>query len=197
MRRFIQKRRIMLYPLFLFLLTTSCTSKPDEQVKAYQEAHNSGDVEKEVSFYAEDVKFVVFGQWTIKGKEELRKLVETDAVLNSHLIFTDVKVDGNKVTCSVEEQNDLLKLAGIDTLYYEFHEFIFEKGLIKEVRAKPTPESAKALQEFGASFGRWASENRSQELAELKGESVITKENIGKWLTLMREWREAMEKEKK
>ena len=147
MRRFINKRRIMLYLLFVVVLTTSCTSKKlDEQVKAYQEAHNSGNVEKELSFLAEDIRFEVVGRWTVQGKKEgLRKLVETDAALNSHLIFTDVKVSNNKVTCIVEEQIDLLKLAGIDTLYYEFREFTFEKGLIKVVRTKPTEKSAKSM----------------------------------------------------
>lgn len=196
MRRFINKRRIMLYLLFVVVLTTSCTSKKlDEQVKAYQEAHNSGDVKKELSFLAEDIRFEVVGRWTVKGKEGLRKLVETDAALNSHLIFTDVKVSNNKVTCIVEEQNDLLKLAGIDTLYYEFREFTFEKGLIKSVRAKPTEKSAEVMHEFRVSFIGWAAENRGEELAELQGEGLKTKDNIGRWLALMRAWREASDKE--
>ena len=196
MRRFINKRRIMLYLLFVVVLTTSCTSKKlDEQVKAYQEAHNSGNVKKELSFLAEDIRFEVVGEWTVKDKEELRTIVETDAALNSHLIFTDVKVSDNKVTCIVEEQNDMLKLAGIDTLYYEFREFTFENGLIKGVRAKPTEESAKALQEFRVSFVGWAGENRGEELAELQGEGLMTKDNVGRWLALMRAWREGSEKE--
>ncbi len=196
MRRFINKRRIMLYLLFVVVLTTSCTSKKlDEQVKAYQDAHNSGDVKKELSFLAEDIRFEVVGEWIVKGKEELRKIVETDAALNSHLIFTDVKVSNNKVTCIVEEQNDMLKLAGIDTLYYEFREFIFEKGLIKKVKAKPTEKSAEALKKFRLSFTGWAGKNRGEELGELQGEGLITKDNVGRWLALMRAWREGMEKE--
>ena len=196
MRRFINKRRIMLYLLFVVALTTSCTSKKlDEQVKAYQDAHNSGDVKKKLSFLAEDIRFEVVGQWTAKDKEKLRTIFETDAALNSHLIFTDVKVSNNKVTCSVEEQNDMLKLVGIDTLYYESREFTFEKGLIKGVKAKPTEKSAKALQEFRVSFVGWAGENRGEEHSELQGEGLMTKDNVGRWLALMRAWREEMDKE--
>jgi len=196
MRRFINKRRIMLYLLFVVVLTTSCTSKKiDEQVKAYQEAHTSGNVKKELSFLAEDIRFEVVGEWTVEDKEELRKIVETDAALNSHLLFTDVKVINNKVTCIVEEQNDMLKLAGIDTLYYEFREFTFEKGLIKVVRTKPTEKSAKAMQEYRMSFIGWAAKNRGEELTKLYGEGLKTKDNIGRWLALMRAWREASEKE--
>lgn len=196
MCRFINKRRIIIYLLFVVVLTTSCTSKKiDEQVKAYQEAHNSGNVKKELSFYTEDVTIEVVGEWTVKGKEGLRTLVETDAALNSHLIFTDLKVSNNKVTCSVEEQNDMLKIAGIDTLFYEFREFTFEKGLIKGVRAKPTEKSAKAMQEFRVSFVGWAGENQREELAELQGEGLMTKDNVGRWLALMRAWQEESKKE--
>jgi hypothetical protein len=42
---------------------------------------------------------------------------------------------------------------------------------------------------------RWAAENRREELVELKGEGLITKDNVGKWMTLMREWQEESEKE--
>lgn len=196
MRRFIKKGPIMLYLLFLFLLTTSCTSKSDGPVKAYQEAHNSGDVEKELSFFAEDVKYGVVGQWSIEGKEKLRKLVEADAALNSHIVVTGLKVDGDIVTCKIKEQNDWLKLAKIGVLYYESSEFIFEEGLIKEVRLRFTEKSFKALQEFQATFGRWASKKRSQELAELGAPGMLVKENVGLLLRLLREWREDGQEEK-
>lgn len=194
MLRFVSERRIMLYLLFLFLLTTSCTSKkPEGRIKAYQEAHNSGDVEKELSFLAEDIKYAVVGEWTIEGKEKLRKLVETDAEVNSHLVFTDIKVAKNNVTCKITEQNDWLKLFGIDATYYEFGQFIFEDELIKEIRTKRTQESAEELQEVRKSFLKWVSENRSQEWAELVSSGILTKENISTFLTLLRDWRKATE----
>ncbi|MDH4241209.1 MAG: hypothetical protein OEW48_16750 [Phycisphaerae bacterium] len=196
MSRFVSKPHIVLYFLFLLLLTTSCRPKLDEKITAYQEAHNSGDVEKEMSFFAEDIKYDVIGQWKVTDKEDLKKLAETDVVLNSHLIFTDIKSSKNKVTCKVEEENDLLKICGIDKLYYEFRDFIFVDGLIKEVRTQPTQEGADALRNSYGAFGRWAAENRKEELDELRSASVITKDNVGKWMELMRQWREESEKEK-
>jgi hypothetical protein len=196
MHRFVNRPRIILYILFLLLLTTSCAQKPDETFTAYQEARNGDDVTKELSFYTEDVKYEVVDQWKIEGKGELRKAIETEIVLNSRLIFTDVKFSKNKVTCKVEEQNDWLKLAGIDSLHYEFREFIYEKGLIKEIRTKTTQESAEAIVSSIGAFGRWAIENRREEYDELRGTGLITKDNVGKWLALMREWREESEKEK-
>ena len=190
MRGFISKRRVVLYLSFLLLLTTSCNQKLDEQVQAYLEAHNRGDVEEELSFFAENPKYEVVDQWTREGMGNLRTLIETDAALHSQLVMKVVKVSKNKVTCSFEERNDWLKLAGIDPLYYEFREFIFEKGLIKEIRSKPTEEGAKALDAFRASFYEWVVKNRTDEFKALRRQNIISKDNVGKWLDLMRAWRE-------
>lgn len=190
MRRFISKRRVVLYLSFLLLLTTSCNQKLDEQVQAYLEAHNRGDVEEELSFFADHPKYEVVDQWTREGKGNLRILIETDAALHSQLVIKAVKVSKNKVTCSLEERNDWLKLAGIDPLYYEYREFIFEKGLIKEIRSKPTEEGAKALEAFRTSFYDWVVKNRTDEFKALRRQNIISKDNVGKWLDLMRAWRE-------
>lgn len=194
MRRFISRPHIVLYFLFLLLLTTSCKPKLDEKITAYQEAHNSGDVEKEMSFFAEDIKYDVVGQWKVTSKESLKKRAEIDVVLNSHLIFTDIKSSKNKVTCKVEEQNDSLKMCGIDTLHYEFREFIFEDGLIKEIKTQMTQEGADAIRNSQRAFNRWAAENRKEEFEELKRERIVTKDIILKWLVLMRQWREDIDK---
>ncbi len=190
MRRFISKQRIVLYLSFLLLLTTSCSQKLDEQVQAYMEAHNRGDVEEELSFFADNPKYEVVDQWTREGKENLRILIETDAALHSQLVIKDMKVSKNKVTCSLEERNDWLKIAGIDPLYYEYREFIFEKGLIKEIRSKPTEEGAKSLEAFRSSFYEWAMKNRPEEMRVLRRQNIISKDNVGKWLELFRAWRE-------
>jgi hypothetical protein len=192
MRGFISKQRVVLYLLFMFLLTTSCNQKLEERIQAYLEAHNNGDVETEMSLFAENPKFEIVDQWSREGQEDLRALIGTDAALHSHLTIKDIKVSKNKVTCGLEERNDWLKLAGVDPLHYEFREFTFEKDLIKEIRSKQVDEDIKALEKFRDDFGEWAFENRKEEMAVLRRQSVITKDNIGKWLDLMREWREEM-----
>lgn len=189
MCRFVSKRLIMRYIVFLLLLTTSCAPSLKERVKAFQEAANSGDVEKLLSFYADDVRFEIVGTpMVITGKERLRKPIEEQFILNIHLTFTDIKVNGNTATYKVEEQNDMLKAAGIDALYYEYDQVTFEDGLIKRERAKATQESMRIMAEFRRSFEGWASERRAGEWAKLKAEG-ITKENVDRWLALTREWR--------
>jgi hypothetical protein len=195
MRRFTSKLHIVLYFLFLLLLTTSCSPKLDEKITAYQEAHNRGDIEKEMSFFAEDIIYDVIGQWKVTSKESLKKRVEIDVFLNSHVNFTDIKSSKNKVTCKVEEQNDLLKVCGIDTIYYEFREFIFEDGLIKEAKTQLTQEGVDALRNIQRAFGEWAAENRKEEVDELKSVRIVNKDIFAKWLALMQAWREEMDKE--
>ena len=134
----------------LFLLLTlilSCSPKLENRFKAYMEAHNSHDVEKVMSFYAEDARFEFVESWVREGKEAIRKQEEFDAALNSQLDFTDLKVSGDIVTAKVTERSDYYKLAGIDEVYYEYYTIIFRDGLIKEIKTELTQESVKAINE--------------------------------------------------
>jgi hypothetical protein len=197
MCKFGNKILIMFCVVFPLLLTTSCAPRLEDRVKAFLEAANSHDVEKLLSFYADDVRFEIVGTpMVIEGKENLRKPIEEQFILNAHLTFTDITVNGNTVTFKVKEQNDMLKAAGIDALYYEYDQITFEDGLIKKEEAKPTQESMRIMGEFRESFEKWASEKRGQEWAKLQTEG-ITKENVGEWLALTREWREEIRQEKK
>lgn len=170
-------------------LTMSCSSTLVKRIKAMEEAHNSGDVEMELSFFADDVRCDFGGSFVINGKEELRKVVEGNSIFNSQMTFTDCKEKGNTVTCKVTEQNDMLKAAGIGPVYYEFSEHVFENGLIKGLKAGPSEEYVFALKEFREDFGQWIFKNRPQESTELKT-TGITKNNVNKWLALIRQWRE-------
>ena len=170
----------------------SCSPKLMNRLKAYEEIHNSHDVEKVMSFYTEDFRFEMVGMWVAKGKEEMRKLEEWDAAVNSHLTFTDLKVNGDTVTCKLTEQNDLHRLAGIEGMHYKSSIFIFHDGLIKEIIAEQTEESVKTKEGVFKSFIEWASRERSQELAFLmhEGEYIFSAKNATGWLSLFRKWRE-------
>jgi hypothetical protein len=191
MCKFGNKILIMFYIIFPLLLTTSCAPSLAGRVKEFQKAANSGDVEKSLSFYADDVRFEILGTaMVIEGKENLRKPIEEHFILNGRLTFTDIKVKGNTATYKVKEQNDWLKAAGIDALDYEYDQIIFEDGLIKKEIAKPSQKSMEMMAEFRESFEKWASDNRGQEWAKLKSEG-ITKENVGEWLAIIRQWKES------
>ena len=187
MYRFLNKLFVVLCVSCIFLIT-SCAPTLVERVNAMKDAHNRGDVEKELSFFADDVRCEFGESLVISGKDELRKAVEQNALLRSRMTFTDCKESGNTVTCKVTEQNDILKAAWVGPVYYEFSEHTYENGLIKRLRARPTRESIQMMGEFREAFGQWASDTYPQEWARLRAEGV-TKENVNKWLALVRKWR--------
>jgi ketosteroid isomerase-like protein len=190
MCKFGNKILIMFCVVFPILLTTSCAPTLTDRVEAFQKAANSGDVEKLLSFYADDVRFEIAGTpMVVEGKEKLREAIEEQFILNCHLTFIDTKVDGNTATYKVKERNDWLKAMGVDALDYEYDQITFEDGLIKKEIAKPTQKSAEIMAEFRKTFEKWASEKQGQEWAKLKSEG-ITKENVGRWLAIIRQWRE-------
>ena len=191
MCKFGNKILIMFCVVFPLLLTTSCAPTLANRVEAFQKAVNSHNVEKTMSFYADDVRFEIVGTpMVIEGKEELRKAIEEMCILNVNFSFTDIKADGNTVTYKVKEQSDWLKAAGIDALYYEYDQTTIDNGLIKKEIAKPTQKSTEIMDEFQESFEKWASEKQGQEWTKLKSEGV-TKENVGKWLAIIRQWKES------
>jgi hypothetical protein len=197
MRKFGNKTLVMFCVVLPLLLVTSCAPTLADRVEAFQRAINSHDIEKSMSFYANDVRFEILGApMVIEGKENLRKPIEEQFILNCHLTFTDIRMDGNTVTYKVKEQNDWLKAAGIDALHYEYDQLTFKDGLIKQEIAKPTQESAKIMVEFQESFEKWASEKRGKEWAKLKTEG-ITKENVNEWLAITRQWHKEVKQEKK
>ncbi len=187
MRRFINKQSIILFFSLSFLLTTSCAPNLKQRVIEFQEAHNRLDVEKLLELSTDDVRQEDSGgyQWIMR-----------EAILDSRIFLTDIRVNGDVVTCKAKQQDDWFKTAGIDAVYYESFQFTFKDGLIKDISSTYTQESADAIREFKATFYKWAGEKLGPESAELitKG---ITIENADKWLTLVQEWREETEKEEK
>ena len=79
--------------------------------------------------------------WTKEGKEQIRNLAEYDAALNSELICPDFMISKDTVKCKTIEKNDWFRLAGIDSVEYEYSYFIIEKGLISKIIAKLTVRS--------------------------------------------------------
>ena len=188
MYRFFNKLFVVLCVSCVFLVS-SCAPTLVGRVHAMRDAHNRGDVEKELSFFADDVRCEFGDSFVINGKEELRGAIEQNALFNSRMNFADCRESGNTVSCKVTEQNDMLKAAGIGPVYYEFSEHTYEEGLIKSVRARPTQESSRIMREFREAFVQWASDKRPQEWTKLGAEGV-TKENVTQWLALIRQWRE-------
>lgn len=165
------------------------------KVQAMEAAHNRHDIEKELSFYADDARFESVGAWSKEGKAELRKILELDVLLNSRAEFTDFRVEGQTVICKATEHNDMMRLLGIASMSHEYAQFTFQKGLIREMRVKVSAESLRDEERQFGLFEKWASVNRPQELEAWKNTNPadINKDKITQWLSLLREWHKATE----
>ena len=59
------------YILLLLIIFTSCTSKLEDKIKLLEEAHNNHEIDKVISLYADDAKFILVGAWVAEGKDNL------------------------------------------------------------------------------------------------------------------------------
>jgi ketosteroid isomerase-like protein len=66
-------------------------------VKEFTEAMNDHDVEKALAFLTDDIVFEM-SDAKITRKEQVKAMLEFDAVNNAHITNTDIKVEGNLVT---------------------------------------------------------------------------------------------------
>ncbi len=184
------------YPAMLLLLCTvaSCSFNPEDRLKAFENVYNSHDVEKIISFYAEDIVHEVPGQFVLNGREEMRGLAEYDKVLNMQLSFNIRNVEGDTVTCEFIVTDDWVKTAGIEQVDYN-SKFVFDKGLIIKWIAEPTPETARVLGAVFKTFVKWVSEEKPEHLKEMapEGRFIYSAENARKSLALLKEWKAATE----
>lgn len=178
---------------FLFLcIINSCAPNLIDKAKAFEKAYNSHDIERIVSFFADNIRFEVVGFFVKEGKKDVRELIEYDAAVNVHMIISDIKVNRNTVTFKLAESNDWFRLAGIEELIYEPNRIVFHDGLIKEIKSEITNESAVDMRKAWESVMEWALKERSQELEELLpgGKFIYNAESTEKWLVLLKEWKE-------
>lgn len=176
----------------LVLMVLACTPDLSQLVRAYVEVYNNHDVEKIMSFYADDIRFENVGVWLKTGKQEVRKITEWDTATHIVMKVSNITVQGDTVTFSLLETNDWLKLAGIGEALYEPSRIVFRDGKIAVIQAKLTEESLdRWLPKWNAILA-WAKEHRPDRLAEVmpEGAFVFGADYAHKWLELLEEWRQ-------
>jgi hypothetical protein len=176
------------------ILAGSCSPSLTSQVRAMERAHNLHQLDKELSFYADDARFET-DDWTVQGKDGLRKLFTVDVLLNGSLAFSDISIVGNTVVCKVEEKNDMFRALGVEAVRHERTEIVFKNGLIQKVKGTESAQSESEAELYKAdeAFSAWADKNRLEEVAKLLGgkpfEGFLTPENALGFLKLAREWK--------
>jgi limonene-1,2-epoxide hydrolase len=196
----VQSRKLLPSSLLVLfaIAIASCSPKPSpvEVVKEYEEAYNGYRGHTLLSLVAHDITFEVVGQFVVKGKEDVRQVVEHDFALDVHMTIIRFATKGDTVFCDWTETDDWLKTAGIGEARYTGR-FVFEDGLIKLMEGKPAPETDQAFNQVLNPLMEWASKERPEQLAQMmpEGKFVYNAENAMKSLALLREWQEATKSE--
>ena len=186
---------VLFFTLSLFILMFSCAKQDlGVLVKNYEQAYNSHDLEKIMSFYADDIKFEVVDVVELSGKVEVKGLIEFEITLNNQLMFENIKVRGDSAICDLTENNDWLKAMDIEAAHYSPTIFIFKDGLIQQIKATEIPETMDAKSSAVKAIMEWASENKPEKLKEMmpEGKFVYNATNAKEIIDLIDEWKEAV-----
>ena len=194
MREKIMKKHII--PLFiissLILFLPACSPDTVQLAQQYPIIYNTHNVKDIVRLYSDDAIFEIAGQFTLKGKDQLRDITKYDSVLNIKMHVFNLRSTGDTVWYDLSETNDWLQVSGIGDAHYTGY-FIFENGLIKKLGASAKPETQQAFGEVLSALMAWANENSASVLSEMmpEGKFIYNAVNAEKNLKLMRSWKES------
>jgi hypothetical protein len=179
-------------PAVVFLIVAACLScspKLQDRVKAFEETYNRHDVEGVLAMFAENGVFEVPGSFTLRGRDDIRQIVEYDAAMNTQVSFGEYLVKDNVILCDMAETNDWLTAAGIKETQYSV-QLVFEKGLIQLFRAQAGAETKQAISEVVGPMTEWASKERPAELEQIMpaGNFVYNAQNGRLFLTMLKDW---------
>ena len=191
------KKKTFLYILLVICVTAilTCSSENKDFVKSFEDAINSHDVDRVMSFYDREVAIVMNGVPNSLFHDEIRPMAEWDAAVNTQVHFRVVNISGDTITCIKEEQSEWFRLFDIDTVFFDPWQFVVENGKITAMMSELTRGSTMAMQKGMKAFMNWASIKHPQELTALMPEGEFTKgaDAANKWLELVRKWRETVE----
>jgi len=179
----------LLLSLILIISVSSC-SKPNlgDIVREHIGAVNSDDIEKNLTFFADDIVFEMDSDAKISGKDQLRNLMESDVVNKARLTIIDMKVEESSVIVKLTEKNESFRLLGIEDPPFEAI-FKFRGRLIEKVKLESPPESAKLWDEKFKPFAEWAGQERPEEFSKAEA-GGYTADNCRLFLSLLKEWRD-------
>jgi len=183
----------LLLALLLTVSFYSC-SKPDlaDIVREHIRAVNSDDIEKNQTFFADDIVFEPDANTKLSGKDQLRNLMEWDVVNNARLSVKDLKVQGNTVVAELTEKNEGWRLLGIDIPFTATYEF--EGRQIRTVKLEFSPDSWKIFEDKFEPFAEWAKQGHPEEYRRMS-EAGYSAEGARLFLSLAKEWRDKIQTE--
>lgn len=164
-------------------------------VQQYQILHNLEMTDETMALFSEDAEFEIVGQGVLPYPA-IRAIHDYDRGINTRLAFINCEVEDNTVTCQTVEFNGWLEAAGLQPIFYTSSVFAFDGDKIARVTATMSAESAQALNQTLAAFVPWLMQARPEEASLLfspEGLFIYSEENGERVVSLLYEWRSAME----
>jgi len=162
------------------------------QFDEYIAALNDHNLDKALSLLSNDFQ-LNFTEYDISmDKKEIINVLGWDKGVNGSVEYKDMVVEGDSITALFTEQNDFLKLVGIDELKAN-NTFTFDNfGLI--IKQTYTPLTGQpSFQENMKPAIEWARENKPEELNKIypHNQMIFNQEMGERWVALLKEWKKS------
>jgi hypothetical protein len=130
--------------LLIAALLTACGPAPQEAINSWQEAMNAGDMDKALSYLAEDAVVTIIpameGDGIYNGHAEIRGWYEPLLASKGVTTLSDCNVNGETVTCLETYTDEGLKSMGVDFIEGDFVAVVHEE-MIQSYTLTIKPES--------------------------------------------------------
>jgi ketosteroid isomerase-like protein len=173
----------------LLIVPLSSCSKPNlaDVVREHIAAVNNDDIEKNLTFFADDSVFEPDAATKLSGKAQVRNLMEWDVANKARLSIKDLKVKGNTVIADLTEDNEGWRLLGIDSPFRATYEFRGRR--IRRVKLVFSPDGRKTFEDKFKPFAEWAKRAHPEEFQRMN-EAGYSAEGARSFLSLAKEWKE-------
>ena len=181
------------FHIILVIGVIGCSQSNEEILLDYLEHRNQHNINKSLSYLSDDIRFELIGVWIKTGLSDLRELEIWDKSMNTALDFEIAKTIGDTIICIGTERNDWFSALDMEFVEYESVTFIFEKGKIREIIAKPDPTFTQRIIGKMQDVQAWTKENNDDTLRKLLpgGRFTYSKESAEMWLDLLQRWNES------
>lgn len=176
------------------LVLCSCEPTLQRRVFEYERQVNAGNVDRALALFADDATVRAQGMHSLTGKDALRGLAEWDSVVHTRLTFYDMVTEGDTVLASAVESNDWLAALGIEEIFHPTTLVVFQNGLITRFESETDSSDARAMHQSLDAVLQWALQERPHVVRTLVSDAGFryNSESAGRWLQLLREWRDAV-----
>ena len=159
-------------------------------VKGYVEAVQEGDVDRAMSYLAEDFQLRIAEPEATMDRQEVESRLGWDHAVNTRLDLTDLEWEGSTVTVVLHQESDFLELVGLPERMTRVTFRFDDDNLIAEQVYEPLSEPA-CLCKVVRPVVEWAKANRETELSAVteNGTPVYTAATAGPWLELLEDFR--------